>query len=139
LIFLDTNVVSEFAKPKPSTTVFEWVERHDSELALSSVVIGEIGYGIEQIRPAERPPRLQEAFASLRQRFAGRTYAFDEEASLIYGRVMGNAKRQGRAMSIPDGNIAAIALQHTAALATRNSDHFAIAELQLIDPWRRPW
>jgi hypothetical protein len=56
LIFLDTNVVSEFAKPKLSATVLEWVERHDSELALSSVVIGEIGYGIEQIRPRNGRP-----------------------------------------------------------------------------------
>jgi predicted nucleic acid-binding protein len=137
LIFLDTNVVSEFAKPAPSPAVLEWIERHDSELALSSVVIGELSYGIEQIRAAERSPRLDDALVSLRQRFAGRIFGFDEGAALVYGHIMGKAKLQGRPMSVPDGMIAAIALKHAAALATRNSGHFAVPGLQLIDPWRQ--
>jgi predicted nucleic acid-binding protein len=137
LIFLDTNVVSEFAKPLPSPAVLDWVERHDGELALSSVVIGELSYGIEQIRAAERSSRLHDAFTRLRRRFAGCIHGFDEDAALIYGRIMGKAKLQGRPMSVPDGMIAAIALKHAAALATRNSSHFAVPELQLIDPWRQ--
>jgi predicted nucleic acid-binding protein len=136
LIFLDTNVVSEFAKPAPSLAVLDWVERHDGELALASIVIGELSYGIEQIRAAPHSPRLNDALVSLRQRFAGRIFGFDEGAALVYGHIMGKAKLQGHPMSIPDGMIAAIALNHAAGLATRNSSHFAVPGLQLTDPWR---
>jgi predicted nucleic acid-binding protein len=36
-------------------------------------------------------------------------FAFTEEAALGYGEIMGDAARQGRRMSAPDGMIAAIA------------------------------
>ena len=60
---------------------------------------------------------------------------FDEEAALIYGRIMGEAERKGRKMSTPGGMIAAIALKHDAPLATRNTVHFGIEGLRLVDPW----
>jgi predicted nucleic acid-binding protein len=135
LIFLDTNVVSELSRQRPNTIVLDWVDVHDRELALSSVVIGEISYGVEQVRKAERAPRLANAVDSLRRRFAGRIFGFDEETAPIYGRIMGEAKRQGRAMSVSDGMIAAIALQHDASLATRNTQHFKVSNLRLVDPW----
>lgn len=108
---------------------------HDGELALSTVVIAEIAYGIEKVRPDERAPRLERTLNSFRRRFAGRIFSFDEEAALLYGRLMGRAKLKGRMMEAPDGMIAAIALKHGATLATRNVAHFQVDGLQVIDPW----
>jgi predicted nucleic acid-binding protein len=55
--------------------------------------------------------------------------------ALIYGDVLGKARRNGRPMSVPDAQIAAIAIEHDCALATRNISDFAVTELSLIDPW----
>jgi predicted nucleic acid-binding protein len=135
VIFLDTNVVSEVMRTTPDRTVTGWLKRNEPELVLSSVVIAEISYGIERVRAAERSPRLVHDFLSIRQRFASRIQTFDEESALIYGRIMGTAKLAGRPMMAADGMIAAIALRHDAPLATRNSSHFEVRDLRLIDPW----
>lgn len=128
-------MVSEIARLRPDANVLTWYTAHDEELALSSIVIAEISYGVERVRPDERGPRLGEALDRLMQRHSARIFGFNETTALIYGRIMGAAKRQGRLMSIPDGMIAAIALEHGAPLATRNASHFQIPDLQLIDPW----
>jgi predicted nucleic acid-binding protein len=135
LIFLDTNVVSEIMRPEPHATVVAWLENHESDLALSTVVIAEISSGIERIRLAERAPRLAGAFASARRRFAMRIHAFDEESALIYGSLIGEAARKGHPAAVTDGMIAAIALRHRATLATRNTADFGFFSLQVVNPW----
>ena len=47
MIFLDTNVVSETLKRTPDPAVTSWLARFDVELALSTVAIAEVAYGIE--------------------------------------------------------------------------------------------
>lgn len=135
MIFLDTNVVSETFKKEPNEAVIAWLIRHDAELALSSIVIGEMAYGIAKIRDDERAPRLKRSLQDWRRRFAGRIYGLDEEAALIYGEIMGDARRRGHPMSAPDGMIAAIAKTKDAALATRNVTDFQHCGLALINPW----
>lgn len=135
MIFLDTNVVAEATRAKPHLKVMNWLIANDAELALSTVVIAEIAYGIERVRPDQRALRLDQALDALRERFAGRIYGFDVESALLYGRIMGRAKLKGRMMEVPDGMIAAIALRHGAVLATRNAGHFLIDGLTHINPW----
>jgi len=135
LIFLDTNVVSETLKNKPDEAVIAWLTHHDAELALPTVTIGEIAYGIQKIRPDERADRLEKGLSDWRRRFADRIFGFTEEAALAYGDIMGAAGRQGREMSAPDGMIAAIARISGGRLATRNGSDFQTTGLQLISPW----
>ncbi|MBT9371823.1 type II toxin-antitoxin system VapC family toxin [Rhizobium sp. CSW-27] len=135
MIFLDTNVVSETLKKAPSEAVIAWLVRHDAEIALSSVVIGEIAYGIAKIRPDQRADRLEQGLSDWRRRFADRIFAFTEEAALAYGMLMGEAARQGRVMSAPDGMIAAIARLHGGRLATRNTGDFLTCGLDIVNPW----
>ena len=136
MIFLDTNVVSETLRKSPDAAVLAWLEKHDAELALSAVVIGELAFGIEKIRPDQRAVRLSDGLEEWRKRFAGRIFGLTEEAALLYGDIMGRAVRKGRPMSAPDGMIAAIAGVHDCALATRNTSDFQDAGNALIDPWR---
>lgn len=136
MIFLDTTVVSGTLRQHADPQVLQWLERHDAELALGTVVIAELAFGIAKIRPAERAGRLAVGLDAWRQRFAGRIFAFTEEAALAYGEIMGHAVRGGQPMSAQDGMIAAIARVHGAALATRNGSDFVNAGIPLIDPWR---
>ena len=135
MIFLDTNVLSETFRKAPNEAVIAWLVRHDAELALSTVTIAEIAYGIQKIRPDQRADRLEQGLGDWRRRFADRIFGLTEEAALAYGEIMGAAVRQGRAMSAPDGMIAAIARVNGGRLATRNLTDFETTGLDLISPW----
>ncbi len=120
MIFLDTNVISETLKKSPSAAVVAWLVRHDAELALPTVTIAEIAFGIQKILPDQRAARLEQGLAEWRRRFAARIFGLTEEAALAYGEIMGVASRRGVAMSAPDGMIAAITRVNGGRLATRN-------------------
>lgn len=135
MIFLDTNVISETLKKSPDPAVIAWLVRHDAELALPTVTIAEIAYGIQRIRPDQRAERLEQGLSDWRRRFADRIFGLTEEAALSYGKIMGIASQQGRGMSAPDGMIAAIACINGGRLATRNTVDFATTGLELISPW----
>ena len=135
MIFLDTNVVSETLRKAPAEAVIAWLVRYDPELALPTVTIGEIAFGIQKVRPDERAERLERGLADWRRRFADRIFGLTEEAALAYGQIMGEAARQGRGMSAPDGMIAAIARVNGGRLATRNLRDFETSGLELVCPW----
>lgn len=135
MIFLDTNVVSETLKKAPSENVLAWLVRFDAELALPTVTIAEIAFGIQKIRPDERADRLAQGLAEWRRRFAGRIFGLTEAAALAYGEIMGQAVREGRPMSAPDGMIAAIVRVNGGRLATRNTRDFTGTGIELVDPW----
>jgi predicted nucleic acid-binding protein len=135
LIFLDTNVVSETLKKAPDAAVMAWLVRHDAELALPTVTIAEIAFGIQKIRPDQRADRLEQGLSDWRRRFADRIFGLTEEAALAYGELMGSTVLQGRGMSVPDGMIAAIARINGGRLATRNLADFQTTGLELISPW----
>jgi predicted nucleic acid-binding protein len=135
LIFLDTNVVSETLRTAPDPAVTAWLERYDAELALSTITIAEIAFGIGKIRPDQRAARLDEGLSAWRHRFADRIFTFTEAAALAYGAIMSSALRSGRPMSAPDGMIASIAQVNGGRLATRNVKDFATTDLDVLCPW----
>lgn len=112
-----------------------WLVRHDAELALPTVTIAEIAFGIQKIRPDQRADRLEQGLSDWRRRFADRIFGLTEEAALAYGEIMGSTVLQGRGMSVPDGMIAAIARINGGRLATRNLADFQTTGLELISPW----
>ncbi|HZV06638.1 MAG TPA: type II toxin-antitoxin system VapC family toxin [Gemmataceae bacterium] len=135
MIFLDTNVVSETLRKAPDPAVIAWLVRYDAELALPTITIAEIAFGIAKVRPDERAARLEHGLADWRHRFAGRIFGLTEEAALAYGEIMGDAFRQGLGVSAPDGMIAAIVRVNGGRLATRNLTDFKVAGVELISPW----
>jgi predicted nucleic acid-binding protein len=135
LILIDTNVLSETLRRSPDPRVTAWLVRHDAELALPTVTIAEIAFGIQKILPDRRAARLEQGLSEWRHRFADRIFGLTEEAALAYGDIMAAASRQGLGMSAPDGMIAAIARVNGGRLATRNLADFQTTGLELISPW----
>lgn len=135
MIFLDTNVISETLRRTPNPAVIAWLVRNDAELALPTVTIAEIAFGIGKIRPDQRSARLEEGLSSWRHRFADRVFPFTEAAALAYGELMSATLRHGRPMTAPDGMIAAIARVNQGQLATRNIADFETTGLELVSPW----
>ena len=50
MIFVDTNVISETLRKAPNLAVIAWLVRNDAELALPTVTIADIAFGIGKIR-----------------------------------------------------------------------------------------
>ena len=101
MILVDTDVVSETFRPAPEPLVIEWLIRHDAEIALPSVTLAELAYGIEKIRPEQRAQRLERGLTAWYERFRDRVFSFTEAEAMAYGEIMGEAERRGRPMSIP--------------------------------------
>lgn len=135
MIFLDTNVVSETLRRDPNEALMAWLVRFDAELALPTVTIAEIAFGIQKIKPDQRADRLEHGLTEWRRRFADRMFGLTEETALAYGEIMGRAVRQGRGMSAPDAMIAAVARVNGGRLATRNLKDFETTGLDLVNPW----
>lgn len=58
---IDTNVISEFSRPKPDPKVIHWLETADTELLFASVLtFGEIRLGIEDLPSSKRRTALEE-------------------------------------------------------------------------------
>lgn len=136
-ILLDTNVISEVMRPNPSGNVINWLNnRNNTGLYISSITIAEIGYGLRILPEGHRRQLLQSRFEQfISQGFADNIITFDESAARAYAEIMGTRKEMGRPMSLPDGQIAAIAQTNFLSLATRNIADFESCGIELINPF----
>jgi predicted nucleic acid-binding protein len=137
LILLDTNVLSELAKPEPDPQVVAWTRRSAPALALPTIAVAEMTYGIEKLVAGRRRQVLLDALRRLVLEFSDRVFDFNMPAAWAYGHILADARRAGQPMAVPDAAIAAIAKANGCALATRNIKDLATTGLQLVNPWRR--
>lgn len=137
MIILDTNVVSEPLKPSPDGRVVAWLDRQASDtLFLTTVNLAELLYGVEVLPDGKRRRRLTEGLTDLLQQlFGGRILPFDELAARTFAQTQSQARRNGVAISMADGQIAAIARSNNFSIATRDAEPFAAAGIKVIDPW----
>lgn len=137
MIILDTNVLSELMRPKPSTEVVLWVERQPAaELFTTLIAEAEIFYGIELLTKGKRRDGLLAAAeAMFSDDFAGRILGFDSDAARAFSRIAAYRPALGKPISHPDAQIAAIVQLRAAALATRNIVDFENCDIRVIDPW----
>ena len=135
MILLDTNVLSELTKPVPSDKVVAWLTQTEPALAIPTIAIAEMAYGIEKLTEGKRRERLSAALQRLAESFDDRLLPFDLAAAWAYGDILAVARRAGRPMSVPDAAIAAIAKAYDCALATRNIKDFETTGLDLVNPW----
>lgn len=136
MILLDTNVLSEFVKPRPDPRVVAWARRSAGALAIPTIAVAEMAFGIEKLSRGRRREALLDALRRLVTEFQDRSFEFDMEAAWVYARTMAAARQVGRPMSVPAAAIAAIAEVNGCALATRHAKDFASVGLELVDPWR---
>lgn len=137
MIILDPNVISEQLRPGASAMVDAWLDRQTVEtLYLTATSLSELLVGIELLPAGKRRASLAAALSSLlEQMFADRILPFDDKAARAYAPMVKNARAAGRAISIGDGQIAAIAMVHGFAVATRDTAPFLAAGVQTINPW----
>lgn len=137
MIVLDTNVLSELMRPRPSASVLRWTDGYaKGDFCLTAISVQEIVYGIWRVDDESKRAALSAAFEyALEQVISDRVLAYDEVAGRLAGELSARLENVGRKVDIADVQIAAIARQQALPLATRNIRHFTNLGIELMDPW----
>lgn len=130
---VDANVLSEPTKPVPHLPVVDWLRRHEREIAVDPVILGEIRFGILLLPRGRRRERLERWFDDGIQRI--HCVAWDAQTGLRWAALIARLRTSGRSMPIKDSLIAATALVHDLIVVTRNVAHFAHAGVKSLDPF----
>lgn len=137
MILIDTNVISELWKFKPDSSVLSWIDSQAIEsLYLSAISVAELRFGLAVMPAGKRRETFQDRLErEVLPAFSIRVLPFDVQASQAYALLMSRAKTKGKAISIADGYIAAIATTRALTIATRDTGPFQAAGLNVINPW----
>jgi predicted nucleic acid-binding protein len=130
---IDTNVISELTRPRPSNNVVEWLKKTPLEDQwICTITLAEIHKGIHLARDDKKRAYLKEWIETLRNSFKERIFGLDTDTAMTLGRLL--AKKP---TAIPpfDSIIAAVALTHSLTLVTRNVKDFDITGLKVLNPW----
>ena len=134
MFLLDTNIVSESRKPKPHGGVMAWLAAQESAtLYISAMTIGELQRGIEltraqdKIKSGEIEVWLEQVIVS------GQVLPMDATVCREWARLM-----HGRSNTLADDAfIAATAIVHRLAVATRNVRDFKVFGVKTVNPFER--
>jgi predicted nucleic acid-binding protein len=134
---LDTNVVSEWVKPRPNPGVVTWLAEADEDSVFVSVItLAELRYGIERMPAGNRRKRLDDWLCNeLPLRFEDRVLPIDGATADTWGKLMARRHAVGRPISVTDAFIAATAEVHGLTLVTRNAADFGATLKEIINPW----
>lgn len=132
-VLVDANVLSEATKPEPDPRVLDWLARHERDIAVDPIILGEIRFGILLLPAGKRQARLERWFEEGIQRI--HCLAWEAAIGLRWAQLLADLRASGRSMQIKDSLIAATALVHALPVATRNRRDFEKAGITVIDPF----
>ena len=138
MILLDTNVLSELMRPRPSAAVVGWVAAQPAaSLHTTSITQAEILHGLMLLPAGRRRRALEEAArAMFAEDFEDRILGFGSDAALPYAQIASDRRRAGRPISHFDAQIAAVARSTGAIVATRNTEDFDGCGVTVVNPWQ---
>jgi len=134
---LDTNVISELRRPRPSARVCSFIasQRLD-DLFVSTVAFAEIRFGIEAVGDPIRRAELNDWLLNkVRPMFDQRVLEVSEDVMFKWRLLVEEGRKVGHTFSQPDLIIAATALQHGLTVVTRDTDDYKLARVPLLNPW----
>jgi toxin FitB len=134
---LDTNVVSEWVKPRPNAGLTEWLSHVDEEeVFLSVVTFAELRFGVERLAVGSRRKQLDEWLRiELPVRFEQRILLVDGAIADEWGRMVARGAGRGRPIGAMDVLVASTAEVHGLTLVTRNARDFEGAVKSVLNPW----
>jgi predicted nucleic acid-binding protein len=128
-VLIDTNVLSELARPRPAPHVAAWVGALQT-VTVSVITIDEVFFGLTTKRNA-RVQRWFEAFIDAHCTVLEITAPIARHAGILRGQLAA----RGVARSQADMLIAATAARHGLSVATRNERDFAECGISVVNPF----
>jgi hypothetical protein len=128
---VDADELSEATKPRPSAEVIHWLHRHDADLIVNPILLGEVEYGILLLPAGRRRKQLLDRFQLGIQQL--NVIEIDAATARVGAKLLAELKRKGRAMPIKDSLIAASAKQHGLTVATRNTSDYRHLGVRVVD------
>lgn len=130
MYLLDTNIVSYWMRDNKS--VIDRIRScSPSDLALSTITLAEILYGIEKSPLKKKERRLKiEKISSLLE-----IYSFDEMAAAEYAVIRARLEKKGTVISERDTQIASIAMANKLTVVTHNVKEFSRIPKLKVEDW----
>lgn len=134
---LDTNVVSEWVKPRPNPNVIRWLAGIDEDsVFLSVITFAEIAQGIAEMAAGRRRDTLKSWLdKDLYLRLERRILPVDFPIASTWATLMALRRRTGATLNPMDAFFAATARVHSLTLVTRNTKHFDKTAVTTFNPW----
>jgi predicted nucleic acid-binding protein len=130
---LDTNIFSQWLKPKPLPHVIDrWEKAGDDRLAISVICEAEVLFGLELKQSANLNARYD---TILKDRL--KVLNVDSKVAKTYVELRSGVHRKGKPCAPFDLLIAATAKAHNLILATLNYRHFTSIEGLAVEDWSR--
>lgn len=130
MYLLDTNIISYWMRG--DKRVIDRIKKHaPSNLALSTVTLAEILYGIEKstMKKKERRLKIKQISSLLGM------YSFDEAAAGKYAVIRAQLEREGRVISERDTQIASIAMANKLTVVTLDVKEFGRIGKVKVEDW----
>lgn len=129
-MLVDTNVLSELARPAPDPNVERWARSVRLPLDISVITLEEIRYGLTWKPNAEIEAWFDDFLTG-----SCRVLVITESISRRAGELRGRFRASGRQRTQADMLIAATAQAHQLPLATRNVRAFDGCGIPVINPF----
>lgn len=118
-VLLDTNICIYMIKNRPLEVRKHFEQFVPGDIAISSITVAELQYGVEKSAAREKNALALEAFL-LPLEIA----SFDIESALVYGKIRAELEKQGKPIGGMDMLIAAQAIAQSFTLITHNLKEF---------------
>lgn len=130
---LDTNACIGWLRQNQRNLVARIKQENCSNLAICSVVVGELIYGVERSAASHRADNRMRV-EQLRRRLV--SFSFDDIAADHYGKVRAALDSIGTPIGPNDLMIASIALAHNLTLVTHNLMEFGRVPGLKLEDWQ---
>ncbi len=129
----DANILSEPTKPRPDIKVQEWLRRHEQEIVVDPIILGEIQFGILQLPNGRKKKHLEHWFNEVVTGIV--CLPWEASTGIRWAKLLVHLRQRGHSMPIKDSMIAATALTHGLTIATRNGSDFKKTGLPIVNPF----
>lgn len=133
LYLLDTNIVSELAKPKPHLRVVQSFAEKQASIAIATITLHEIRFGIDRTPFSKRRDHLESFWQTVVVYIPNLPYS--SEAAIWHAEERARLMAIGKPSAYADGQIAAIAVCNNLTLVTANTQDFAPFNRLQLENW----
>jgi predicted nucleic acid-binding protein len=133
-VLLDTNVVSELARPRPDLNVTRYCASLPHSF-LSVITLHELWHGAHLVKSTPKRDRLLAWVNEIEHKFAPQILPITASIAATAAKLRAEHTARGLQLHIEDALVAATVREHKLTLATRNLSDFSATDVPLVNPW----